>query len=313
MVRNLEQLNRNLPPLNALRAFEVSARLLSFTRAAEELNVTQGAVSQHVKQLEEYLDTQLFIRKARKLELTQAGLAYLPTLTEAFNCMQTSTEQLFGSKKRTLLTVKCGATFMQRWLMPNLPDFYQHNPDISIRLMSTVWPSQNEVVDADLEICNGHGEWTGMKIERLTNEIMQVVASPKFLELYPIHNDAMRISQLPLINVVGERETWRHWFRNQGMPNFIPMPILECDTSNVAIEAACNDNGLLLTRSFSAQDALKDGRLVMAHKYTMPSDGAHYLVLPNKLPLPKVTTFCEWLKKRLIQTGMDYCQLPENN
>ena len=109
-----------LPPLNALKAFEAAARLRNLTRAAEELHVTQGAVSQQVKLLEDYLDTQLFVRKPRKLELTDAARAYLPVLTELFNRLQASTHQLFDTDHRALLNVKCGSSFMQRWLMPRL-------------------------------------------------------------------------------------------------------------------------------------------------------------------------------------------------
>ncbi len=288
-----------LPPLNAMKAFEAAARLRNLTRAAEELHVTQGAVSQQVKLLEEYLDTQLFIRKPRKLELTDAARAYLPVLTEAFNNLQASTNELFGTDHRALLTIKCGTSFIHRWLVPRLSGFYQQHPGIRIRLMSAVWPSQNEVEEADLEISNGFGDWTGMKVERLTKEHWVVVASPDFLEKYPVDNDIMKIIQLPLISTIGDRENWQQWFRKQGYGGMMPMPLLESDTSTMAMEAACNHIGLLLTRSFHVSHLLDEGKLLQAHSFTLPSTGAHYMVLPNKPPAPKVIAFSEWLKQEL--------------
>lgn len=296
------KLNRKpLPPLKALKCFEAAARLRSLTRAAEELHVTQGAVSQQVKLLEEYLDTQLFVRKPRKLELTDAARAYLPVLTEAFNMLQSGTNELFGTDHRALLTVKCGSSFMQRWLLPRLTDFYQQHPGIRLRLMSAVWPSLDEVEEADIEISNGYGDWTGMQVERLTRERLIVVGSPEFLERYQINNDAMKILQVPLISVIGDRENWQQWFRKQNLANLMPMPVLECDTSTAAFDAACNGVGLLLARSFNLKPLLAKGRLVQAHSYTMKASGAHYLVLPNRPPSPKVIAFRDWMQKSFEQ------------
>lgn len=288
-----------LPPLKALKAFEAAARLRSLTRAAEELHVTQGAVSQQVKLLEEYLDTQLLIRKPRNLELTDAARAYLPVLTDAFNNLLASTNELFGTDHRALLTIKCGTSFMQQWLVPRLSDFYTKHPGIRIRLMSSVWPSQNEVEEADVEISNGFGDWTGMQVERLTRENLIVVGSPEFLERYQINDDAMKILQLPLISIIGDRENWQQWFRKQNLSNLMPMPVLECDTSTSAFDAACNGIGLLLARSFNLKPMMDRGLLVQAHSYTLKASGAHYLVLPNKPPSPKVIAFRDWLQAAL--------------
>lgn len=296
---SMKNKRKPLPPLKALKAFEAAARLRSLTRAAEELHVTQGAVSQQVKLLEEYLDTQLLIRKPRNLELTDAARAYLPVLTDAFNNLLASTNELFGTDHRALLTIKCGTSFMQQWLVPRLSDFYAKHPGIRIRLMSSVWPSQNEVEEADVEISNGFGDWTGMQVERLTKENLIVVGSPEFLARYDINDDAMKILQLPLISIIGDRENWQQWFRKQNLSNLMPMPVLECDTSTSAFDAACNGIGLLLARSFNLKPMMDRGLLVQAHSYTLTASGAHYLVLPNKPPSPKVIAFRDWLQSTL--------------
>lgn len=292
-----------LPPLNALKSFESAARLRSLTRAAEELHVTQGAVSQQVKLLEEYLNTQLFVRKPRKLELTEAARAYLPIVTESFNNLTSSTMELFGQDHRTLLTIKCGSSFMQRWLAPRLADFYQVHPDIHLRMMASVWPSQTEVEEADLEISNGYGGWFGMRVEQLTKENWIVVASPDFLHQFPVNEDPLKIAQLPLISVLGNRENWQSWFREVGITELPPAPILESDTSTLALEAASYGVGLLLVRDFVAQPLLDSGQLALAHQTRLPASGAHYLVLPNKAVPPKVEAFCLWLKARLESEG----------
>lgn len=298
------EFRKRLPPLNALKAFEAAARLKNLTRAAEELHVTQGAISQQVKLLEDYLDTQLFIRKPRKLELTDSARAYLPVLTEAFSSLLISTNELFGRDQRTLLRVKCGTSFMQRWLVPRLPEFYAQNPSVHLRLMSSVWPTTNETEEADLEISNGYGNWTGMQVERLTKEKWMVVASPEFLERHPMNGEIKDIIKMPLISTLGDRENWQQWFRQQGVENPMPMPVLESDTSATAMEAACNHVGLLLARSFMVNSILESGKLVQAHPYTLPSTGSHYLVLPNRPISPNMKLFSQWLKDTLHREGL---------
>jgi LysR family glycine cleavage system transcriptional activator len=112
-----------LPPLNALRAFETSARLGSFTRAADELHVTQAAVSQQVKQLEQHLGSPLFIREAKGLRLTEVGRSYLPALTQAFHTLRNSTDELFGERGRTQLSVRASNSFAEHFLAPRLQRF----------------------------------------------------------------------------------------------------------------------------------------------------------------------------------------------
>ena len=131
---------QNLPPLNWLRAFEASARHLSFTGAARELHVTQAAVSQKVKALEQQLGRQLFNRLPRRLELTATGEAYLPAVRDAFMTISEGTEDVFGSRIRDRLTVRAGVTFTERWLGRHLPAFQIAHPDIPIRVLTSVWP-----------------------------------------------------------------------------------------------------------------------------------------------------------------------------
>lgn len=290
--------SRPLPPLKALKSFEAAARLRSLTRAAEELHVTQGAVSQQVRLLEEYLDTRLFIRKPRGLELTGAAQAYLPVLSEAFSLLQTGTNELFGKDHRVLLKVKCGSSFLQRWLMPRLKDFYRQHPGIRLRLLSAVWPSEDQVEDADIEISNGYGDWSGMQVERISHEHLLAVASPAFVQQYRLKTDLTQLMVAPLISIIGGKENWPQWFRQQGIDT-LPMPLLECDTSTAAFDAACQGLGVLLARNLTLQPLLDSGQLIQVHPFRLKASGAHYLVLPNKSLSPKVIAFRDWLKAAL--------------
>ena len=295
---------RPLPPLNALKAFEAAARLLSLTRAAEELNVTQGAVSQQVRLLEEYLETALFVRKHRRLELTDAARAYLPAITEAFGYLQIATNELFSTNERQLLTLRCGTSFGQRWLMPRIPDFYQQHPNIRIRLLSSVWAPQGTAGDEpDVEISNGRGNCINRIAEKLTDEHWMVVASPQFLEKHPVPETVAEILKMPLISTLGDRENWQLWFRRQGVIDTLPEPVLECDTSTMAVEAASCHAGLLLGRSFNIGSAMDSGELIQAHPFTMASSGSHYLILPNKALPEKSRIFCRWLVQQLTEAG----------
>ena len=291
---------RALPPLNALRAFESSARQMSFTRAAEELHVTQGAISQQIKVLEEYLDTPLFFRQHRKLELTDAGKAYLPVLTQVFSSLQISTNELFATGGQRRLTIKCGTSFSQHWLMPRIPDFCGQYPDIQIRLTSSVWPAPDELEEeVDLEISNGLGNWNNRGAEKLTEEYWQVVASPGFLEKHPMPTSVADILNMPLLSTLGDRENWQVWFRRQGIINAMPQPVLECDTSTMAIEAAKHNMGLYLGRSFILQPSINNRSLVQAHSYTLESSGSHYLILPNRSISEATKVFCKWLREQI--------------
>lgn len=304
----MKHTHRPLPPLNALKSFEAAARLRSLTRAAEELYVTQGAISQQVKLLEEYLNTALFIRKPRGLELTDAARAYLPLLTEAFGMLQTGTHELFGSDHRALLKVKCGSSFLQRWLIPHLHDFHARHPGIRLRLLSAVWPSEDQVEEADIEITNGYGNWSGMQVERITREHLIAVASPDFLRRYPLEASLQKIAQAPLISIVGEKENWPQWFRRQQL-DIQPLPVLECDASTAAFEAARQGLGVLLARNFNLQPLLTAGELVQAHPFTLPASAAHYLVMPNRQPSPKVLAFRDWLLATLDSDRRDQEQM----
>lgn len=289
-----------LPPLNALRAFEAAARYESLTQAARELGVSQAAVSQQVRLLEDHLQQPLFLRHPRRLELTDAGRAYLPILSTALATLREGTQALFGDDAQRPLTVRVAGSFARQWLVPRLPELYRKQPSLRLRLLATTWPSQHTLEGADLEIANGYGNWQGLEVERLTREHWLVVAAPGF----PIRHGAAdlqtRLPSLPRIAVQGYRETWQQWQQQADIAGTLPEPIMETDTTSLAIEAAKAGLGLLLVRSLLVEQALADGSLVQASPVTLASDGGHYLVREaGRLVRPGEAAFCQWLRQEL--------------
>lgn len=297
-------LPQSLPPLNALRAFEAAARLQNLAKAAAELHVTQGAVSQQIKLLEQYLDTQLFYRRARGLELTDSAKAYLPVLSDAFSSMQATTNELFVSDYRPTIKVACGTTFAQCWLMPRLPKFFAKHPEYRLRLLSSAWPIGQAVNDADVEICHGEGGFSGYRVQRIIKEDWMLVASPDFIEKQKGEGSSMltdleQLKTLPLISTLGFKLGWRSWFSELGEEGFLPEPLFESNHTSTSLEMAQAGVGVLLGLSFCFRSALEEGKVVQAHEHTMPAEGGQYLILPNATITPKVDAFCRWLLDEL--------------
>jgi LysR family transcriptional regulator, glycine cleavage system transcriptional activator len=164
---------RDLPPLTWLRAFEVSARLLSFTAAAQELHLTQAAVSKHVKSLEQRVQRQLFLRHPRSLELTKWGEAYLPKVQDALERLAIGTREVFGRPQGDLLTIRCAVSFAVNWLSPRLPRFLAQHPSSRLRILSSVWAEPFDAEACDLDIQYGTGTFADARCHRLTGSVTE--------------------------------------------------------------------------------------------------------------------------------------------
>lgn len=290
-----------LPPLNALRAFEASARLGSFTKAADELSVTQAAVSQQVKVLEHSLKTTLFVREAKGIRLTEAGQSYQPVLTQAFHSLRVGTDELFGERGRSTLSVKVSNSFAEHFLAPRLPRFLKDFPRYRVRIYTSPWSQCDTENGADIEICNGYGDWDNRQVERLTHECWQVVCSPLALRVFGSISSAEQLLKWPRASVMGYRETWSHWFHQQGVNEIPDAPCLEFDTTTLAIQSVRQGELALLTRNFLISDSLARGDLVIAHPATMATSGGHYMVWKKGEQRPKVLAFCDWIRRELAK------------
>ncbi|MBR9857086.1 MAG: LysR family transcriptional regulator [Gammaproteobacteria bacterium] len=291
-----------LPPLNALLAFETAARYQSLTRAAEELCVTQGAISQRVKQLEEFLNVRLFIRRGSRIELTDEARSYLPLLSWLFESLKKGTDELFRGEQLTQLTLRVAHSFAEHWLIPRLARFHQAYPGIQLRVQATNHAIPDEPGEVDLEIINGYGNWPDREAEQLTDDNWVVVASPALLVHYPADAPLHLLSSYPKLGCYGYREGWRDWFRQQDQQQGYGSPLMEFSTSSLAIAAALQGLGLLLVRYPLVKQLLARRELCQAHPYLMPSQSNHYLLIPpHKRSQEKIRVFRQWLLQELAQ------------
>jgi LysR family transcriptional regulator of beta-lactamase len=291
-------------PLNALRAFEASARHLSFTRAAAELNVTQTAISQHVKNLEDRLGAPLFRRLPRGLALTAEGIALLPVLAESFERIAHVLAQFDDGRVREVLTVGVVGTFAVGWLLPRLRDFQQAHPFVDFRLFTN-----NNRVDIageglDYALRFGDGAWHGTEAERLFAAPLSPVCSPS---VAPQVRQPADLASLALLRSYRADE-WAEWFTAAG----VPCPVIRgavFDSSLTMAEAVAQDAGAALppTRMFARE--LQQGRLVRPFALEITT-GAYWLTrLKSKPPTAAMTAFRTWLLAS-VQSGTSPSSFP---
>jgi LysR family transcriptional regulator, glycine cleavage system transcriptional activator len=271
----------NLPPLAWLRAFEASARHLSFTSAAQELGLSQAAVSKQIKLLELKLGEPLFHRFPRSLGLTKAGEAFLPKVQDAFERLAAGAGEVFGPRRSDVLTIRCAVGFAVNWLAPRLPDFMARHPDIALRLISSVWNEDTGSQAFDLDIRYGDGNWPGVRSERLTRESLQPACSPAWIEGARLNSPAHLLSHT-LIHVLGYKDGWALWLKRAGVKVEPANPGLQCDTSLMALALAARGAGVALARSSMIGPDLKSGRLVAPFDLAVPVEEGFHLISRQK-------------------------------
>jgi LysR family transcriptional regulator, glycine cleavage system transcriptional activator len=285
-----------LPPLNWLRAFEASARHLSFTHAAQELNLTQAAISKQVKLLELHLRQQLFVRLPRSLSLTKTADAYLPKVRDAFERLNFGTQEVFGRQRDAVVTIRCAVSFAVNWLAPRLPDFAAKHPDAKIRLLSSIWGDNDHGNELDLDIRYGNGNWPNAECHRLTEESLMPLCAPALLTGKPSLRNPGDLKSHRLLHVIGYQEGWATWLRAAGVADVDPGGGLQCDTSLMAYELAAQGGGVALGRSSLVAKDLQSGRLVAPFKLAVAVDEAFYLITPTNSKLSgHAAQFVNWL------------------
>ncbi len=290
---------RRLPPLNALRAFEAAARHLSFTKAAEELYVTQAAISHQVKALEEALDLQLFRRLNRRLMLTDAGQLYLPALTEAFDAIDTATGRLRADDNAGRLVVSVANSLAAKWLLPRLPHFRDRHPDIEVEISAA-----DRLVDfgrdtVDMAIRYGLGNYPGLRVDSLMKDTNFPVCSPGLLAgPVPLSepDDLRRHSLLHDAVGVFDAPDWSKWLAAVGITGAWTDRGQRYSHSSLVLQAAIDGQGVALGRSTLVALDLEAGRLVQPFGPALPSIYACYVVSPPATAeRPKIKAFRDWL------------------
>jgi LysR family transcriptional regulator, glycine cleavage system transcriptional activator len=247
-------------PVNWLRAFEVSARHLSLSAAAVELNVTPAAVSQQVRLLEHRLGEKLFVRHARGLRLTLAGEALVPACRESFERLDMALAELFGNRRHRQLVIRVALGFARQWLLDRLGEFTRKHPQMPIRLVASVWDATPADASVDLDIRLASGPVPGLESHQITHDEVFAVCSRQYAARSPRLRRPEDLQQRSLIGTIGFAQGWKHWFAAAGVA-CEPVPGLEFDSMRLALEMAALGHGVSLARTSYAADLLRSGRL----------------------------------------------------
>ena len=286
---------RQLPPLTTLPAFDAAARHLSFTKAAVELNVTHGAISRAIRNLEERLGTLLFERGTRSVRLTPAGIAYAAEIGAALDRIGIATSAATAPKSSGVLNVSTSDGFAGRWLVPRLHRFHRANRDIDVRLSTSGGFADFLRDGIDIAIRYGEGDYDGVVSEMLAEEDVSPVCSPELLEgEHPLHSPAdLRYHRLIHDNF---RIDWATWLKAAGLDDINPDSGVRFDSAAYAVEAAVQGEGVLLGRSALVSNDLAAGRLVRPFDLALKSRWNYYVVYPEgAMRLKKVRSFRDWL------------------
>jgi LysR family glycine cleavage system transcriptional activator len=292
---------RRLPPLNALRAFEAAARHLNFSRAADELSVTPGAVSQQIQNLEDYVGAPLFKRTPKGLLLTDAAQTALPALREAFDRLAEAASLLTAAVDGRRLTLTAPPSFAAKWLVPRLGAFEQAHPQVDVWLSAGIELIDMTAGEVDVAIRYGSGRYPGLEVQRLMSETVIPVISPELIRETPLdtvedlRNHVLLHDGSPDLD--DSCPDWSMWLAARGVRGVEGMRGPRFNQSSLVIEAAANGRGVALAKRTLAQADLDAGRLVAPLQIATAVDFAYYLVHPKaKGRLPQVKAFISWLE-----------------
>lgn len=290
---------RFLPSISSLRALEALSRLGSASAVADELSLTQGAVSRQIQALEKQLGTALVRRDRKKLQLSPEAEVYAGEIRQALNMITQSTLRVQSAPLAGTLNLAILPAFGMRWLMPRLPEFSRRHPDITIN-MTTRLQSFNftsEPFDAALHF--GKAEWPGTQNLLLKHEQLLPVCAPKFMAQKPPVPPA-DILKMPLLHIQTRPEAWQDWFQSKGItPQTQELGGTMYDQFSTITQAALHGLGVALMPDYLVEQDLATGRLVALQSQVAETDGAYYLVWPDaKSRDPALQKFCDWLRSQ---------------
>ncbi len=291
-----------LPPLNSLRYFLVAAQTLSFKQAAEELFVTQAAISQHIKTLESHLGVQLFIRGTRRVSLTEDGKRLMPHIQAGFDSFNKGVALLSEDANPDVLNVTVVESLSTRWLVPRLQFFQEQHPEIRVRLEPCNRVKDFSGTDIDLALRFGEGEYIGLESRFLLKDKYVLVCHPSLIKSSLTPQD---LYQLPLLEESGPvtGEAWQSFLTRYNLKENSFKKVLEVDDSTVTIiDAALAGQGFAMLRYNLIYQQIQRGQLVTLFDFSHPSAYSYYLVAPSHhFSKPKVQLFEKWLIESLAE------------
>ncbi len=298
-------MSRRLPPLNALKAFEAAARHLSFTKASEELYVTQAAVSHQIKIIEEHLGIKLFLRRNRSLLLTDEGQGYFLDIRDIFSQLIDATDKLLAMGAKGSLTVSLTPSFAIQWLVPRLNLFNDIHPEIDVRIKAQDNDENSLTDDVDVAIYYGRGHWSGIETHKLHTEYLVPLCSPMLFNGPKPLNEPSDLQYHNLLHDM-ERKNWKKWMKTAGIrnPKVNQGPIFS--HSSMVLQAAGHGQGVALGNSVLAKPDIDAGRLVIPFSHKLESKDAFYLVFrESQSELGKIVSFKNWMLS-LVKEEQEY-------
>jgi len=294
----------DLPSMTSLRAFEAAARHLSFTKAAIELNLTQGAVSQHIKSLEALIGLKLFARAGNSIELTEVGQEYLVSARSALFEIFTATDRAVERWKGDVLTIACLGSYSVKCLIPKLGGFIKENPKTNVRIRTLLPSSPTIVSDFDIAFRYGQAkDWPDLIADRMGNEEFFPVCAPSLLTKngrLKTPSDLARCTKIQIASPTILRDDWPGWLKRAGVPGLQFSAEITCDALYQLYQAAIEGLGVAMGRSGVVQDDIVSGRLIEPFSIRVPSPVTYHLVVaPERSELPKVQKFRTWALENL--------------
>lgn len=296
-----------IPPVASMRALEAAIRHESFSAAADELGVTQSAISHKIKELEDHLGVTLFRRLARSTVPTENARILGRAIRSGTAIIHDAVEEIMSRNAGRAITISALPGFAVQWLFPRLIDFDERHPGISISLGTSDTLTDIAAGEADLAIRYGRGNYSGVRVEKLMDDHMFPVCSARYLaEHGPVDSPADLLSHTLLIDdtrvIDGYEASWQRWFELVGQPFTHSTTFKKFGQSNMVIQAALAGRGLALGRSALVVDEILAGNLVIPIKSAFPSGFGHYLITAKSRPsTPNVDAFRDWIKQKAAE------------
>ncbi|ANN79672.1 transcriptional regulator GcvA [Bordetella flabilis] len=295
-------MSRRLPPLNALRAFEASARNASFTRAAQELCVTQGAISRHVAALEDWTKAQLFLRGRHGIELTGPGQAYFRTVRAALDQIEQATRQLQQQPDDHRLRIKLPPTFAIKWLVPRLARFHAARRDIDVQITTSHQRADFDREDVDISIHSETQPPAGPGYRRLFGETLLPVCAPGLLDKAPRLSTPEDLAEHVLLCSLNRPHDWPTWLSAAGVHDVDGNSGLKFENAALAYQAAIDQLGVMIAQLAFVSDDLLAGRLVAPLALRVATPGAYVLAYRSDRPKPeRVQAFEDWIVREAAE------------
>jgi LysR family transcriptional regulator, glycine cleavage system transcriptional activator len=292
-------MSRRLPPLNSVRAFETAARNASFTSAARELSVSQGAVSRHIACLEDWLGVKLFRRVHRGIELTPQGSAYFRLVRSALDQIELGSRQVKQSSDDRRLRLKLPPTFALRWLVPRLARFHALHPSIDVQITTSHEPADFDREDVDVSIYSWAQPPTGPGYHRLFGEVLLVVCAPGLIERRGPIRSPDDLANHVLLCSLHRPVDWPTWLAAAQATHLDGNRGLKFENAALAVQAAIDELGVMVAQYAFVEDDLRTGRLIAPLPLRVRTSGAYCLAFNTGRPRPyRVRAFEDWVAEQ---------------